>query len=101
MTNQLVEDPYFPHAFPYIYNFYQEHSAILLPDHEEENDANAMPILVQIPPFHDNEIAIEEPEEDPRKIRRKTPGKKIPRMTLKRTPRSSTTHHKMRPISST
>ncbi|KAI8572128.1 hypothetical protein RHMOL_Rhmol01G0174500 [Rhododendron molle] len=74
MTNQLVEDPYFPHAFPYIYDFNQEHGAIPLPDHEEEGDANAIPILVQIEPFHDNEIEEleedleeEHPEEDPEK----------------------------------
>ncbi|KAI8524706.1 hypothetical protein RHMOL_Rhmol13G0169300 [Rhododendron molle] len=65
MANQLVEDPYFPYAFPYIHDYYQEHGAFPLPEAEEEGDEEAAPILVQIAPLNDVEFVVEGVEEDP------------------------------------
>ncbi|KAI8538379.1 hypothetical protein RHMOL_Rhmol09G0098300 [Rhododendron molle] len=69
MTAQLVEDPYFPHTFPYIVLSEQAHGAIPLPENDEEDGDDAAPILVQIVPPDDAGFIIEgveeEPEEDP------------------------------------
>ncbi|KAI8535811.1 hypothetical protein RHMOL_Rhmol10G0203200 [Rhododendron molle] len=68
MTTQLVEDPNFPYAFPYIHDFYQKHGAIPLPENEEEDGDEAIPVKVQIA-FSDDEGFIivevgEEPEDE-------------------------------------
>ncbi|KAI8572067.1 hypothetical protein RHMOL_Rhmol01G0169800 [Rhododendron molle] len=68
MTNLLVADPYFPYAFPYVYDYHLEHGAFPLPETEEDGDEEAAPILVQLAPPDDVEFVvegIEEEEEDP------------------------------------
>ncbi|KAI8560003.1 hypothetical protein RHMOL_Rhmol04G0220900 [Rhododendron molle] len=65
MTTQLVEDPNFPCTFPYIHDFYQKHGAIPLPENEEEDGDEAVPVLVQIAPPDDAEFIIEEDGEEP------------------------------------
>ncbi|KAI8542893.1 hypothetical protein RHMOL_Rhmol08G0175000 [Rhododendron molle] len=65
MTNQLVADPYFPYAFPYVHDYFQEHGAFPLPEAEEDGDEEAAPVLVQIAPPNDVEFVVEGVEEDP------------------------------------
>jgi hypothetical protein len=65
MTNLLVEDPYFPYTFPFVYDYYQEHGAVPLPEDEEEDDEEAAPILVQIAPPNNVKFVVEGVEENP------------------------------------
>ncbi|KAI8542842.1 hypothetical protein RHMOL_Rhmol08G0171100 [Rhododendron molle] len=65
MTKQLVANPYFPYAFPYIHGYYQEHGAFPLPKAEEDGGEEAAPVLVQIAPLNDVEFVVEGVEEDP------------------------------------
>ncbi|KAI8559969.1 hypothetical protein RHMOL_Rhmol04G0218300 [Rhododendron molle] len=68
MTNLLVADPYFPYAFPYVYDYHLEHGAFPLPEAEEDGDEEAAPILVQLAPPNEVEFlveGVEEEEEDP------------------------------------
>ncbi|KAI8535551.1 hypothetical protein RHMOL_Rhmol10G0182900 [Rhododendron molle] len=65
MTTQLVEDPNFPYTFPYIHNFYQKHGAIPLPENEEEDGDEAIPVIVQIAFPNDEGFIIEEVGEEP------------------------------------
>ncbi|KAI8572124.1 hypothetical protein RHMOL_Rhmol01G0174100 [Rhododendron molle] len=64
MTTQLVEDPNFPYVFPYIHDFYQKHGAIPLPENEEEDGDEAIPVIVQIAFLEDEGFIIEEVEEE-------------------------------------
>ncbi|KAI8535800.1 hypothetical protein RHMOL_Rhmol10G0202200 [Rhododendron molle] len=65
MTTQLVEDPNFPYAFPYIHDFYQKHGAIPLPENEEEDGDEAIPVKVQIAFPDDERFIIVEVREEP------------------------------------
>ncbi|KAI8568353.1 hypothetical protein RHMOL_Rhmol02G0191400 [Rhododendron molle] len=64
MTNLLVADPCFPYAFPYVYDYYQEHGELPLPEDEEDGDVVVAPVLVQIAPPNNMEFVVEEEEED-------------------------------------
>ncbi|KAI8550604.1 hypothetical protein RHMOL_Rhmol06G0120300 [Rhododendron molle] len=64
MTTQLVEDPNFPYIFPYIHDFYQKHGTIPLPENEEEDGDEAIPVIVQIAFLDDEGFMIEEVEEE-------------------------------------
>ncbi|KAI8535371.1 hypothetical protein RHMOL_Rhmol10G0168900 [Rhododendron molle] len=66
MTNQLVADPYFPCAFPYVYDYYQEHGDLPLPEAEKDGDVAVAPVLVQIAPLNGMEFAVKGEEEDPK-----------------------------------
>ncbi|KAI8535821.1 hypothetical protein RHMOL_Rhmol10G0204000 [Rhododendron molle] len=65
MTNLLVEDPYFPYAFPYVYDYYQEHGEFPLLEGEEDGDVAIAPVLVQLAPPNGVEFVVEGEEEDP------------------------------------
>ncbi|KAI8568180.1 hypothetical protein RHMOL_Rhmol02G0177500 [Rhododendron molle] len=73
MTTQLVEDPNFPHTFPYIHDFYQKHGAIPLPENEEEGGDEAIPVIVQIAFPDDEGFIIEEVGEEPEENSEKEP----------------------------
>ncbi|KAI8572274.1 hypothetical protein RHMOL_Rhmol01G0185400 [Rhododendron molle] len=67
MTNLLVADPYFPYAFPYVHDYYQEHGELPLLEGEEDGDVAVAPVLVQIAPPNGMGFVVEgeEEEEDP------------------------------------
>ncbi|KAI8550582.1 hypothetical protein RHMOL_Rhmol06G0118400 [Rhododendron molle] len=64
MTHQLVADPHFPYAFPYAYDYYQEHGDLPLPEAEKDGDVAVAPVLVQIAPPNGMEFVVEGEEEE-------------------------------------